>query len=155
MRVKLADAAATEEFARHFAACLPERTAGWIVLLTGELGSGKSTFARALIRGLGHPGVVPSPTYTLIEPYDVAGGRVYHLDLYRVASEDELYFLGYDELDDGLRLIEWPERAPRTGTGADVRLTFHYGGPGRTLDVEGLSPRGRKLIACLGRATQA
>ena len=108
----LPDERATIELAGRFAAALPDSLAGWTVLLAGELGAGKSTFARALIRTLGHSGPVPSPTYTLVEPYQVPRGPIYHVDLYRVASDDELRYLGWNEIDDGLRLVEWPERAP-------------------------------------------
>ncbi len=149
MQLTLTNPAETKRFAADFGTCLPEIGAGWVVLLAGELGTGKSTFARALIHSLGYPGPVPSPTYTLIEPYEVRGGRVYHLDLYRIAEEDELFFLGYAELDDGLRLIEWPERAPGVTMVADIRLTFHYLGPGRKVQVEGLSARGREAVRCL------
>ena len=101
MSVFLPDEGATEALAERLAAALPGQTAGLTLLLRGDLGAGKSTFARALIRSLGHSGPVPSPTYTLVEPYDLPGGMVYHVDLYRVSSEDELRYLGWTELDEG------------------------------------------------------
>ncbi len=110
MKRLLADEAATIELGRELLNVLPDDLAGWTVLLTGELGAGKSTFARALIRAAGHDGAVPSPTYTLVEPYNLARGRIYHIDLYRVSDEEELRYLGWNELDDGCRLVEWPER---------------------------------------------
>ena len=100
---------------------LPDELGGWTLLLSGELGAGKSTFARALIRAAGHDGPVPSPTYTLVEPYNLSAGRFYHVDLYRVSDEEELRYLGWNELDDGFRLVEWPDQ----GTRPDRR-----GGPG-------------------------
>ncbi|MHB8919695.1 MAG: tRNA (adenosine(37)-N6)-threonylcarbamoyltransferase complex ATPase subunit type 1 TsaE [Halothiobacillus sp.] len=82
-----------------------------LMFLEGSLGAGKTTFARAFLRALGVRGTVRSPTYTLIEPYDLADRRVLHLDLYRLASPEELDDLGLrDEFDQALILIEWPER---------------------------------------------
>lgn len=150
MKLMLADEAATIEFGRRFLEALPERLAGWTVLLSGELGAGKSTFARALIRAAGHSGPVPSPTYTLVEPYTLSRGIIYHVDLYRIASEEELRYLGWNELDDGFRLVEWPERAPGLVAEADVALTLTYEGDGRRVDVSGLSERGVVFVDSLG-----
>jgi tRNA threonylcarbamoyladenosine biosynthesis protein TsaE len=145
----LPDERATIELAGRFAAALPDSLAGWTVLLAGELGAGKSTFARALIRTLGHSGPVPSPTYTLVEPYQVPRGPIYHIDLYRVTSDDELRYLGWNEIDDGLRLVEWPERAPGLAEQADLQLTLAYDGAGRTARFLALSEKGRQLMAAL------
>jgi len=142
MKLHLADAAATEAFAGKLLAVLPANTAGWTLLLEGELGAGKSTFARALIKAMGHPGAVPSPTYTLVEPYQLADRRVYHVDLYRISSEEELRYLGWSELEDGLRLVEWPDRAPGLASAADLRLSLSYGKSGRDAEFEGLTKRG-------------
>ena len=150
LSVFLLDEPATIELAQRFAATLPAERRGWLVLLEGELGAGKSTFARGLLRALGHDGAVPSPTYTLVEPYDLPGGAVYHVDLYRVSAPDELQFLGFDELEQGLRLVEWPDRAPELQESADVRLLLAYEGAGRRVTLSGLSPRGTRLIADLG-----
>ena len=90
----LADESATMALARQVYAALPGDFSGWTVLLTGELGAGKSTFARALIQAAGHTGVVPSPTYTLVEPYELRSGKLYHVDLYRISDEEELRYLG-------------------------------------------------------------
>lgn len=149
----LPDEAATVAFAGRVARFLPAALAGWTILLEGTLGAGKSTFARALLRALGHDGPVPSPTYTLVEPYRLDGGTAYHVDLYRVASADELRFLGWTELDDGLRLVEWPDRAPELANTADLRLRFDYEGSGRRVAMEGLSERGRALAARLAAAS--
>ena len=119
------------------------------LLLEGELGAGKSTFARALIHALGHDGAVPSPTYTLVEPYDLPGRVIYHIDLYRVVEESELRYLGWTDLEDGLRLVEWPDRAPGLASLADLRLRLEYAGPGRAATLDGLSDRGRALVAAL------
>ena len=152
MKRELPDAAATERLAGDVLAGLPANPAGWTILLEGELGTGKSTFARALIRAMGHQGAVPSPTYTLVEPYELPRALVYHVDLYRISDEDELRFLGWTELGDGLRLIEWPDRAPGLAATADLRIRLAYAEPGRGAAVEGLSARGRALVAALAAA---
>ena len=149
MSIFLEDEAATIALAERLQRALPDSLAGWTILLEGELGAGKSTFARALIRALGHAGPVPSPTYTLVEPYNLSSGVVYHVDLYRVASDDELRFLGWNELDDGLRLVEWPDRAPGLSDAADLRLSLTYSGAGREATLQGLSEKGRALAADL------
>jgi tRNA threonylcarbamoyladenosine biosynthesis protein TsaE len=147
MKIDLDNEAATTALAERFAAVLPKRLSGLTVLLEGELGAGKSTFARGLIRSLGHTGPVPSPTYTLVEPYELPSGTIYHVDLYRISSEEELRFLGWNELDNGLRLVEWPDRAPELADAADIRLTLSYAGDGRSAQIEALSAQGRELIA--------
>ncbi len=152
MTLYLADPAATEQLAGRLLRALPADTAGWTVLLDGELGAGKSTFARALIKALGHTGPVPSPTYTLVEPYRISDRIIYHVDLYRIAGDDELRYLGWTELDDGLRLVEWPERAPGLLQQADLRLSLSYDGDGRRAEFHGISERGTKLEAELAKA---
>lgn len=146
MKRDLIDENATNAFAKAVYRALPDNRAGWTLLLRGELGAGKSTFARAFIRAAGHTGPVPSPTYTLVEPYNLATGNIYHIDLYRVSSEDELHFLGFDELDDGCCLVEWPERAPGVLQAADLEIAFRYEPKGRSARIVGLSERARGLI---------
>lgn len=147
MKRHLPDVEATDALAAELHARLPASRGGWTVLLEGDLGAGKSTFARALIRAMGHEGAVPSPTYTLVEPYDIGGNIVYHVDLYRVSDEEELRYLGWTELEDGLRLVEWPDRAPELARRADLRIHLSYSGTGRDIEVSGLSGRGRALVA--------
>ena len=104
-----------------------------LIGLRGELGAGKTTFVRALLRGLGYAARVPSPTYTLLEHYAVGELVVVHLDLYRLASEAELENLG---LRDWLEkpatwvLIEWPDRAPGLVRRCDLLLTLEETEPG-------------------------
>jgi tRNA threonylcarbamoyladenosine biosynthesis protein TsaE len=102
----------TTQVVQKFAECCPENKR-LIIFLNGELGAGKTFFARAFIKSLGYPGLVKSPTYTLMETYEVAHFWVYHLDLYRLQSANEIFDIGLcDEFDHtGIWLIEWPERA--------------------------------------------
>jgi len=149
MKRLLVDEAATIAFGQEILGALPENLAGWTLLLTGELGAGKSTFARAFIKAAGHAGAVPSPTYTLVEPYRLSRGNIYHVDLYRVSDEEELRFLGWNELDDGCRLVEWPDRAPGLTEQADLSIALSYAGDGRVVEVTPLSERGNKVTATI------
>jgi tRNA threonylcarbamoyladenosine biosynthesis protein TsaE len=144
--IYLKDENATIGLAERLRHALPTSFAGWTLLLEGELGAGKSTFARALIRAMGHAGPVPSPTYTLVEPYRLPSGTIYHVDLYRVSSEDELRYLGWNELDDGMRLVEWPDRAPGLIESADIRLTLAYDEEARSAEFDALSEKGQQLL---------
>jgi tRNA threonylcarbamoyladenosine biosynthesis protein TsaE len=149
MRLALPDAAATNALASRLAVALPANTSGWSLLLEGELGAGKSTFARALILSMGHDGAVPSPTYTLVEPYNLPGRTIYHIDLYRITAEEELRFLGWSELEDGFKLVEWPDRAPGLTATADLMLHLDYADQGRHAELCGLSDRGDLLVSQL------
>ena len=110
----LADDAATQAFGAGLYQDLINRWGGnAVVFLHGELGAGKTTLVRGLLDAAGHSGNVKSPTYTLLEPYNIGRVDVYHFDLYRVNDPQELEFVGIDEIVDGpgLKLFEWPERA--------------------------------------------
>jgi tRNA threonylcarbamoyladenosine biosynthesis protein TsaE len=101
-----------------------------LLLFRGPLGAGKTTLIRALIAGLGVAGPVRSPTYTLIEPYPLAGGDLFHVDLYRLRNPAELDDLGFADLLDGrsLCLVEWPERAPGLAGHADLLIDMDVAG---------------------------
>jgi len=125
-------------------------TAG-IVYLHGDLGTGKTTLARGLLHGLGHRGKVRSPTYTLVEPYDLAAGPVYHLDLYRLGAADELEWLGLRDLlaEGALLLVEWPERGEGVLPPADLLIHIDYARGGRTLTLTAASAAGERLLAAV------
>ena len=148
-RLLLPELEATEELARRMSRALPADVAGWTILLQGELGSGKSTLARAMLRELGHTGAVPSPTYTLIEPYKLSNCSAYHIDLYRISDPEELDYLGWSDLEDGLRLIEWSERVPGIAAQADVLVELSYDGNGRAAELKAMSDRGADYLADL------
>ncbi len=110
-----------------------------VIYLSGDLGAGKTTFARGFLRGLGHAGRVPSPTYTLIEPYDVKDYAVAHIDLYRLRSADEVEALALAELcgSGTIMLIEWPENGGAGVPPADLRIELDIDGQGRRLSLSG------------------
>jgi tRNA threonylcarbamoyladenosine biosynthesis protein TsaE len=130
----LADEAATLAFGGRLAAAL---RGDELIFLEGDLGMGKTTLVRGLLRGLGYSGSVKSPTYTLIEPYEFDGWRIYHLDLYRIADPAELEFIGLDELmeERAIVLVEWPDRAPGAFRNPDRRFRFRPQGEGRIVET--------------------
>lgn len=144
--MELGDTAATEKLGEDLAASLPKDPSGWMILLQGELGAGKSTLAQSMIHALGHEGSVPSPTYTLVEPYQIGDKTVYHVDLYRIEDVSELEFLGWSDLRDGLLLIEWPERVEGLTGQGDVLISLRYQGEGRNAEISGISERGREML---------
>ncbi|MCB1607849.1 MAG: tRNA (adenosine(37)-N6)-threonylcarbamoyltransferase complex ATPase subunit type 1 TsaE [Xanthomonadales bacterium] len=121
------------------------------IALEGPLGAGKTSFARALLRSLGHAGPVRSPTYTLVEQYPLAQGQVWHLDLYRLGSPEEADWLGLHDFepDQDWLLVEWPQRAADHLPGLDLRLVLDYADPGRDYQIEALSARGQRLLRSL------
>ena len=141
----LADDAATAALGAALARTLPERAGGgWVLYLQGDLGAGKTTLARGLLRALGVEGPVRSPTYTLVERYDTGRGGVLHMDLYRIADPGELDFLGLDSEQPLLWLVEWPERGTGGLPAADLLLRLSVAGGGRAAELLGQSPAGRR-----------
>lgn len=118
-----------------------------VIWLRGELGSGKTTFARALIRALGYKGRVKSPTYGLLEHYPLERMQVLHLDLYRIGDADELEFLGLADLFDEntIVLVEWPEKSGRWLPEPDFVFDFSYTDSGRDLAWRAQSPAAQKI----------
>jgi tRNA threonylcarbamoyladenosine biosynthesis protein TsaE len=150
----LNSAAATERLGARLAKIIKP---GCVMYLHGDLGAGKTTLARGLLRGLGHRGTVKSPTYTLVEPYQIGAWRLFHWDLYRLADPEELEYLGLrDQLDgEAVLLIEWPERGRGELPVADVDVSLSYVGEGRACRLEARSEVGMKLLAWLGPSCSA
>ncbi|MFU8895495.1 MAG: tRNA (adenosine(37)-N6)-threonylcarbamoyltransferase complex ATPase subunit type 1 TsaE [Gammaproteobacteria bacterium] len=153
MHRQLADAAATEALGRALAAPLARasRQAAVIVHLEGPLGAGKTTLARGLLSQLGHKGKVRSPTFTLLEPYELAACQVIHLDLYRLADPGELDYLGLVDLlvPGAVVLVEWAARGGDRLPQPDVRISLDYAGEGRSARCDGLTAVGRALLGSL------
>ena len=158
-RIHLPDAAATEALGSRLAGLLTEacRDTPLVVHLEGPLGAGKTTLVRGLLRGLGHAGRVRSPTFTLIEPYDLPACDVAHLDLYRLADPGELEYLGLADMfrPGTLVLVEWAEKGGDRLPKADVRLALDYEGEGRSARCEAGSNHGEPVLAGLEPAPQA
>jgi len=133
LRLHLADSAASEAFGERLAEALREADGG-VIYLTGTLGAGKTTIARALLRHLGVTGAIKSPTYTLMEPYEVGGRRLLHMDFYRIEAAD-LEQLGLDDYppDSTLWLVEWPEKVAGALPPADLELHLMAEAEGRSL----------------------
>ena len=144
--------AADESAMLALGARLAELSAGvGVICLHGDLGMGKTTLSRGILRGLGHAGAVKSPTFTLVEPYEVGERRVYHFDLYRLADPEELEFLGIRDYfqGDALCLIEWPERGTGILPRADLDIRIEVAGEGRVLRLEPHGARGESWCAAL------
>ncbi|HRD48984.1 MAG: tRNA (adenosine(37)-N6)-threonylcarbamoyltransferase complex ATPase subunit type 1 TsaE [Candidatus Competibacter sp.] len=141
-------AAATEKIGVRLAQAL---TPGCILYLRGDLGAGKTTLARGLLHGLGHSGIVKSPTYTLVEPYQIGAWRLFHWDLYRLTDPEELEYLGLREQIDGetALLIEWPERGHGALPTADLEVTLDYADEGRVCRLAAVSAVGTPMLARL------
>jgi len=121
----------------------------FILLLKGDLGVGKTTFARGFVHASGFEGVVKSPTYTLVEPYPIDHDRTcYHFDLYRLADPEELEFIGARDYfnENDVCLVEWPERAEGYLPEADWICEFLHLESGRNLTISAVSDRGKKLM---------
>ena len=136
MTVNLPDLAAMTAFGTRIAARLQ---AGDVISLEGELGAGKTTLSRAILRAMGHEGEVPSPTFTIVETYDALSPPVVHADFYRLDTPAEAAELGLDEYREGAALLaEWPERAGGFRTEPTcLAITLQIRGEGRIAVVDG------------------
>jgi len=158
----LVDEAATLEFGKNLAHATFENpdsspvsadmpgapTIGAIIHLHGDLGAGKTTLTRGIMRGYGYEGAVKSPTYTLVEPYDFQQCHIYHFDLYRLADAQEMDFLGTDDYfqDGNLCIIEWADKGGEHIPAPDLVIRLAGTGTERDLVCQTLSEKG-EIIA--------
>jgi len=143
---------ADEQAMSDFGARIARVTQGHgLIFLEGNLGMGKTTLSRGIIRGLGHVGAVKSPTFTLVEPYEIGDIRAFHFDLYRLVDPEELEFLGIRDYfeDDALCLIEWPDKGAGFLPKPDLTITIGPQDSGRSLKILAQGPRGEAWCAAL------
>jgi tRNA threonylcarbamoyladenosine biosynthesis protein TsaE len=147
MELNLPDEAATQRLGAALAGSLPDLRSGSLLLgLQGELGTGKTTLARGLLRALGVEGPIRSPTFTLVEPYETKAGTIHHLDLYRLqGAQAELDGLGYRDYRGmpGLVIVEWPERGGTALGPADLRIAIEHRPAGRVVRISAATDAGR------------
>ena len=146
----LPDEAATSAFGARLARILRP---GLSLYLHGDLGSGKTTLVRGLLRGLGFEGRVKSPTYTLVELYTVSRLNLYHFDFYRFREPKEWRDAGFNEYfnDASVCLVEWPEKAAGLLPPPDLDIALEFAGDGRDLEIRAGTESGK---ACLNRLMQ-
>ncbi len=146
-----------EESMARFGVELAQATrSGGVVFLLGDLGMGKTTLSRGVLRGCGHKGSVKSPTYTLVEPYDTPAGIVYHFDLYRLADPEELEYLGIRDYftDEALCLVEWPEKGEGMLPQPDLQIRLSLSGTGRELELTAITQKGQRMVDILNKTDQ-
>jgi len=124
-----------------------------VVFLNGDLGAGKTTLTRGFVRGMGHQGNVKSPTYTLVEPYELPPWQVYHFDLYRLSDPEELEYMGIRDYfsDNCCCFIEWPEKGMGFIEEADLHVNLAYSGEQRQLSLSAVTSKGEKMLASLAQ----
>ena len=150
--LSLPDAGSTECAGRALA---PTLTGGMVITLSGELGAGKTTLVRGVLRGFDIRGPVKSPTYTLVEPYALSSLYLYHFDFYRLKDPDEWEEAGFREYfrEDAICMIEWPDKAGSMLPATDLEIVLDIVGDGRRCTVTARSARAERCVNALARMT--
>jgi len=148
VRLDLPDAAKSEQFAVQLGNCLKP---GLTLCFSGEIGAGKTTIIRAMLKSLGVESTIKSPTFSLVESYLCTLAPVHHFDLYRIEQEDELEYLGFRDYfsTETICCIEWPEHAGKALPMVDIRFKLTSKGAGREMHMCALSAAGERILACL------
>lgn len=142
---------ATVALGEQLAQVIKQLDFGMVVYLNGSLGAGKTTLTRGFVQGMGHQGNVKSPTYTLVEPYDLTPWQVYHFDLYRLSDPEELEYMGIRDyfIGKSCTFIEWPEKGQGAIASADLIINLAYSGEQRTVELFAKSTTGQSVLALL------
>ena len=148
----LSDDIATVTMGNRIAAIIEQ---GAVIYLHGDLGAGKTTFTRGVVQGFGHTGKVKSPTYTLVEPYELERANVYHFDLYRLGDPEELEYMGIRDYfsAQAICVVEWPEKGGEFIPVPDLNITLSYVGDERNIVINSASERGSVIIEKLNNLT--
>ncbi|MGP4932489.1 tRNA (adenosine(37)-N6)-threonylcarbamoyltransferase complex ATPase subunit type 1 TsaE [Pseudoalteromonas nigrifaciens] len=148
----LSDDIATVTMGNRIAAIIEQ---GAVIYLHGDLGAGKTTFTRGILQGFGHTGKVKSPTYTLVEPYELERANVYHFDLYRLGDPEELEYMGIRDYfsAQAICVVEWPEKGGEFIPVPDLNITLSYVGDERNIVINSASERGSVIIEKLNNLT--
>jgi tRNA threonylcarbamoyladenosine biosynthesis protein TsaE len=146
--ISLPDAAATAALG---AALAPGASAGRVLHLRGDLGAGKTTLVRGLLRALGYAGRVKSPTYTLVEPYELSSLHFYHFDFYRFKDRSEWLSSGFREFfnPQTFCVVEWPEKAGELLAPPDLDVLLQFSGEARKASLQARSPAGESWLSSL------
>jgi tRNA threonylcarbamoyladenosine biosynthesis protein TsaE len=149
----LADENATVEVGEQLAQVISssEQQRGLVVFLNGDLGAGKTTLTRGFVRKMGHQGNVKSPTYTLVEPYELPPWRVFHFDLYRLSDPEELEYMGIRDYfaADCCCFIEWPEKGTGLLAQADIVIDIAYKNEQRIITLNAMNPYGVEVLTAV------
>ncbi|MBN9286621.1 MAG: tRNA (adenosine(37)-N6)-threonylcarbamoyltransferase complex ATPase subunit type 1 TsaE [Gammaproteobacteria bacterium 39-13] len=146
IRIEINDAAKMEALGKTL--YLLTGKEGLIVYLSGELGAGKTTLVRGFLRAINYTGIVKSPTYTLVEPYELNEKKIYHFDFYRLTSAEELEFMGIRDFfqQGAICLIEWPEKASGGLPTCDLKISIDIVNDSRQVTIEAYSNRGKDVF---------
>lgn len=145
---ELVDETATVDLGRSLGAVLAP---GMVIYLEGTLGAGKTTITRGILQFFGHSGAVKSPTYTLVEEYELPGLLAYHFDLYRLSDPEELEYMGIRDYftKQSLAIVEWPSRGQGVLPVADITITMCVSGQGRQATIKAQTENGQQVLQSL------